>query len=94
MSRKRVRATVRGRVQGVAFREYTRREAVRLGLSGFVQNQADGTVMVLCEGEAVPVDELIAWLAIGSPYATVTGVDHWEEEPKGETGTFVIRFFP
>ena len=92
MSRKRVRATVRGRVQGVAFREYTRRQAVRLGLSGTVQNQPDGSVVVLCEGNAAAVDELVAWFAVGSPYAKVTGVDHREEEPQGETGPFVIRF--
>jgi len=92
MSRKRVRATVHGRVQGVAFREYTRREAARLGVSGWVQNQHDGTVAVLCEGEAARVDALVAWLSVGSPYAFVTRVDWNEEEPLGETGPLVIRY--
>lgn len=94
MSRKRVRATVHGRVQGVAFREYTRREAARLGVSGWVQNQVDGTVLVLCEGEEAQVDALVAWLAKGSPYAVVTRVDWREEEPQGETGPLVIRYAP
>ena len=91
MSRKRVRATVHGRVQGVAFREYTRREAERLGVSGWVENQSDGTVMVVCEGEDTRVDALVAWLSIGSPHALVQRVEWHEEEPKGETGSFAIR---
>ena len=91
-SRKRVHATVHGRVQGVAFREYTRREAERLGVSGWVKNQRDGTVAVLCEGEKNQIGALVAWLSKGSPYALVTGVDWHEEEPQGETGPFVLRY--
>jgi acylphosphatase len=92
MSRKRIRATVYGRVQRVAFREYTRQEAARLGVSGWVRNQADGTVAVLCEGEAVQVDALVAWLSVGSPYAIVSRVECVEEEPQGDTGPLVIRY--
>jgi acylphosphatase len=91
MSKKRVRATVHGRVQGVAFREYTRREAAQLGVSGWVCNQPNGTVTVLCEGEDSQVDALVAWLSVGSPFALVTSVDWIEEEPQGETGPLVIR---
>jgi len=92
MSRKRIRATVYGRVQRVAFREYTRQEAARLGVSGWVRNQADGTVAVLCEGEAVQVDALVAWLSVGSPYAIVSRVESVEEEPQGDAGPLVIRY--
>ena len=92
MSRKRVRAMVHGRVQRVAFRECTRQEAARLGVSGWVCNQPDGTVAVCCEGEETQVDALVAWLSVGSPYAIVTRVDWNEEEPQGETGPFVIRY--
>ncbi|MDR2550602.1 MAG: acylphosphatase [Desulfobulbus sp.] len=92
MSRKRIRATVHGRVQRVAFRECTRQEANQLGVSGWVRNQSDGTVLVLCEGEASQVDALLAWLSIGSPYAMVTKVDWHEEEPLGEAGPLVIRY--
>ncbi len=92
MSRKRVEAIVHGQVQGVAFREYTRREAERLGVSGWVKNQIDGTVAVLCEGEEAQVDTLVTWLSIGSPFARVTHVERREEEPQGEAGPFVIRF--
>ena len=92
MSRKRIRATVYGRVQRVAFREYTRQEAARLGVSGWVRNQPDGTVAVLCEGETAEVDALVAWLSVGSPYAMVSRVESVEEDPQGETGPLIIRF--
>lgn len=92
MGRKRVRAIVHGRVQRVAFREYTRREAERLGVSGWVCNLPDGTVVVLCEGDAHLVDALVAWLAVGSPHALVTDVVVVEEPPQGGTGAFVVRF--
>jgi len=92
MSRKRIRATVHGRVQRVGFREYTRQEANGLGVSGWAQNQSDGTVLVVCEGEASQVDALVAWLSIGSPFAMVTRVDWHEEAPRGESGPLVIRY--
>ncbi|NLX17880.1 MAG: acylphosphatase [Desulfobulbus sp.] len=92
MNRKRVSAVVHGRVQRVAFREYTMREANLLGLSGWVMNQADGTVAVLCEGEAARVDALVSWLSVGSPFAIVSRVECIEEEPQGEDGAFVIRY--
>lgn len=92
MSRKRLRAAVFGRVQGVAFREYTRRQAQRLGLSGWVRNLPDGSVALVCEGEDAQVDELVAWLSVGSPYAQVSRVDWREEEPCGETGPLQIRY--
>lgn len=92
MSRKRIRATVYGRVQRVAFRECARREAALLGVSGWVRNQSDGTVLVLCEGEAAQVDALVDWLAVGPPYAAVTRVDWHEEEPQGASGPLAIRY--
>jgi acylphosphatase len=57
-----------------------------------VENQFDGTVAVLSEGEDAQVDTLVAWLSIGSPYAQVTRVEWHEEEPQGECGPFSIRF--
>ena len=48
-----VRAVIRGRVQGVSFRWYTREEAERLGLNGWVRNLADGSVELWAEGQAL-----------------------------------------
>jgi acylphosphatase len=91
MDRKRVYARVFGKVQGVAFREYTRREAARLGLSGWVRNLPDGTVEVIFEGPEEKTGVLLLWLASGSPFAVVTRIESNEETVLGETGPFIIR---
>ena len=58
---------VNGRVQGVFFRVSTQREASRLGLAGFVRNEADGSVYVEVEGEQEIIDKLLAWISHGGP---------------------------
>ena len=70
----RVRAVVTGRVQGVGFRYSARAEALRLGLTGFARNAADGSVHVEAEGAADAVDSLVEWLAHGPPGARVDNV--------------------
>lgn len=59
--------TVSGRVQGVFFRVSTQREASRLGLTGFVRNEADGNVYVEVEGAQDDIDKLLVWLGKGGP---------------------------
>ena len=93
MGRKRIHAIVHGRVQGVAFREHTRKEAVRLGVSGWVRNRPDGTVEVVAEGESTGVDALLAWAKKGPPLAQVLSIDFEGEAPVGDSGEFSIRFF-
>lgn len=65
---------IEGRVQGVFFRESTRREAERLGLSGHALNLDDGRVEVLACGAEDGLAALEAWLWKGPPAADVTGV--------------------
>ena len=72
------RFLVRGRVQGVYFRDSTRREAERLGLTGHAINLPNGDVEVVCHGEARAIDALAGWLAQGPPLARV---DEIVEEP-------------
>ena len=67
--------TVHGRVQGVWFRDSTRREATRLGLSGHAINLADGNVEVLATGPVEALDALEQWLHVGPPVARVTRVE-------------------
>ena len=67
---------ISGRVQGVWFRESTRRKALELGLTGSATNLADGRVEVLAEGPDTILDELAEWLQKGSPMARVAEVDH------------------
>src|SRR5450432_496528 len=71
----RVRASVRGLVQGVSYRALTRREAAQLGLSGWVRNLPDGSVLLEAQGPAARVEALIAWCREGHPIAEVSGVE-------------------
>ena len=87
---KRLRVIVRGRVQGVFFRDSARRLAARLGVAGWVHNRADGSVEAVFEGDAGAVEELVAFCREGPPGARVEAVDVTVEEPQGERG-FTVR---
>lgn len=65
---------MRGGVQGVGFRDATVRRARELGLTGWVRNGEDGTVVVHAEGPRPAVDDLVAFLHDGPPPARVAGV--------------------
>jgi acylphosphatase len=65
----------RGRVQGVHFRDYTRRFARRKGVNGWVRNLADGTVEAIFEGEKENIEEVIRLLRDDQPFARVDRVD-------------------
>ena len=71
----RVRAVVSGLVQGVWYRQSCRREAERLGVSGWVRNRPDGRVELEAEGTRSAVDALLAWAHDGPPRAVVESVD-------------------
>ena len=85
-------AMVRGRVQGVFFREYTRRKAEELGLAGWVRNLADGRVETLFQGEASAVEAMGRWLRTGSPLSLVDGVEIEERSPDPDQRGFEIRY--
>ena len=85
-------AVIHGSVQGVGFRYYTRSTAHRLGVYGYVQNQADGTVKVVCEGRRAAVTRMAEWLEIGPPSARVLRVDmQWHHQLRGYS-TFSVEF--
>ena len=88
----RYRLIIRGRVQGVWFRDSTRRVASRLGVSGWVKNRYDGDVEVLAEGTEDQVRELIKWCHQGPTAARVTQVDETREVWQGEFDGFDIVF--
>ena len=83
---------VQGRVQGVGYREYTRRHAARLGLAGYVMNADDGRVLVHVEGSRSNIDELVHALQSGPRLAHVEHVSvRWLDAADGLSG-FDIRY--
>lgn len=86
----RLRIEVRGRVQGVGFRWFTQRAARRIGLSGFVQNLPDGSVLCEAEGPAKSLQALLAELQTGPRGANVTDLHSTPMPPVGDHG-FEIR---
>jgi len=83
---------IEGRVQGVFFRDSTRREAIELGLKGWVKNRFDGSVEVVAEGPREKVETLIAWCHHGPPIARVTRVHEIKEDYTGEFDSFRVTF--
>jgi acylphosphatase len=88
---KAVRLKVTGRVQGVSFRWYAVQEAERLGVAGWVSNEADGSVAAFVEGDDDAVDALVAWCHQGPSYARVRHVAVTEAQPTGAR-SFDIRY--
>ncbi len=91
-SRERVRAVVRGRVQGVGYRYAAQERALGLGLAGYVRNRWDGTVEVVAEGARDRLDLFVRWLHRGPRLAQVTEVELTWEPPTGGFDTFEVRF--
>lgn len=77
------RFNVTGHVQGVFFRDSTRREAESLGLKGHAINLSDGSVEVLACGRRDAIESLARWLHKGPPKASVTAVVESWHEPDG-----------
>jgi acylphosphatase len=69
-----VNITVRGKVQGVFFRKSTQEKAYELQISGYVQNERDGSVYIEAEGEKEKIDEFIEWCKKGPKNAEVTEI--------------------
>ena len=88
----RVRLIIEGRVQGVWFRDSTRRQALELGVHGWVKNRRDGSVEVLAEGPESRVRKLADWCHRGPSVARVDHVHETAEEWIGEFDSFHIIF--
>ena len=86
----RCRVVVRGRVQGVFFRDSCRRQAELLGLSGAVWNRSDGSVELEAEGDEPAVAALVEWCRHGPPRADVSSVDVVHLEPTGRAGFRIL----
>jgi acylphosphatase len=82
---------VTGRVQGVGFRDWTRRRAEGLGLKGWVRNEADGAVTALIEGDDARIAEMMASLHKGPAMARVDRVETTPAVPDDAQAGFFIR---
>lgn len=81
---------IRGRVQGVGYRNFVERFARRLELAGYVRNLADGSVLVVAQGPPRRLDELASLLARGPRFAEVAAVER-TAIPVLDLEGFVIR---
>ena len=87
----RLRAVVRGEVQGVGYRWSVQRQARRLGLTGYAENLPDGSVRVEAEGDPEQLDELEAFLRGGPRFAEVDRLDSERVAASGEFHDFATR---
>jgi len=87
----RLDATVTGRVQGVGFRYFVLREAMDLGLDGWVANTTGGAVRCVAEGPRGHLDALLERLREGPPAAIVDHVSEAFMPATGRLGPFTVR---
>jgi DNA ligase D-like protein (predicted 3'-phosphoesterase) len=87
---KAIRATVRGQVQGVGFRDATVRKAQQTGAFGWVRNADDGTVLVHAEGSEEAVEQTLGFLEQGPSGAAVAAVEVEETKVEGHE-QFAVR---
>lgn len=87
----RLTAWVRGKVQQVGFRWWTRSRALEIGLSGYASNLSDGRVQVVAEGAREDCDRLLELLRAGDTPGRVDGVTELWGEPSGGYEGFAIR---
>lgn len=92
MADKRVHIMVAGKVQGVFYRDFVRKEADKAGITGFVRNLQDGTVEIVAEGEEDNLNIFVRECKRGSLLAFVKSADIKYESPTGEFDGFSIRF--
>ena len=89
---KRIKIKVYGLVQGVFFRYTTRKIARKLGLTGYVKNMPEGSVLIEAEGPENELFELLEFSKKGPKYAQVEKVDYELQESKNEFKGFEYAF--
>jgi len=89
---KRLIVKIFGQVQGVFFRSYTQKTAEDLGLTGWVQNESDGSVLVIAEGEKLKLKDFLEFLKKGPNSARVSKIEIKWEKATGEFKNFEIKY--
>ncbi|MEM3154296.1 MAG: acylphosphatase [Candidatus Woesearchaeota archaeon] len=90
--RARAHIIVRGKVQGVFFRDYAKKEADKLGITGWARNTDDGGVEIIAEGDKMLLRRFIMLCKKGSPLSKVATVNHNWEEYTGKFNDFYIKY--
>lgn len=88
---KRMHLIIKGKVQGVYYRQSSKDMADSLGLSGWVRNRQDGSVEAVVEGDADAVNAFLEWCHTGPVHARVDGIDSTDAEPADLSGGFAVR---
>ena len=92
MAKQRVRLFVKGKVQGVFFRQALKVSAIKNNVTGWVRNLKDGRVEALLEGDDVNVSTLVEWCHAGSANARVEDIDIKNEKYTGEFSKFEVLY--
>lgn len=92
MSKQRVHLFVKGKVQGVFFRQALKVMAKKKNVFGCVKNLKDGRVEAILEGEDVNVSSLVEWCHAGPANARVEDVEIRNEKHQGEFSKFEVLY--
>lgn len=89
---KEIEITATGRVQMVMYRDFALRKARKLGVVGFVENQEDGSVLIVAQGENKAIKEYCEFLESGSKFSRVDNIKVKENKKLGKYTMFNIIF--
>jgi len=92
MGKQRVRLFIKGKVQGVFFRQALKVTAKKNNVTGWVRNLKDGRVEALLEGEDLDVSTLVEWCHAGSANARVEDIEIKNDKYKGEFSKFEVLY--
>ena len=92
MSKQRVRLVVRGKVQGVFFRQALKVMAIKNNITGWVRNLDDGSVEALLEGDIDDVNAIVEWAHGGPANSRVDDVEIRNEDSKDEFTAFEVLY--
>lgn len=92
MTQTHVTVRVEGHVQGVGFRQFTYKNALRLGLTGWVRNMSDGAVEAVAEGSQEQIEEWLTALKQGPPASRVDGLTIRRGNSEETFDRFEVRF--
>lgn len=82
---------VKGKVQGVYYRQTTQEKAMALGITGTARNLPDRSVKIIATGTREQLDKLLAWCRQGPSRAEVSGIETKDEELRSFPDFRILR---